>query len=81
MAQPKPQSRLIGFAAAVTEAGDNWQYHGSREADKTEDKARARAFLYSNGELSAHENDSWKMEFYTKKTGHPKLNAWRGGAS
>jgi hypothetical protein len=81
MAQPKPQTRLIGFADAVTQAGDHWRLHGSSEADKTEDKARARAFIFADGELSPHENESWKMEFYTIKSGHPKLNAWRGSAS
>lgn len=80
MSHPTPQPRLIGFVQAVTEASDHWRYHGTIAAEKLADSARRRAFLYADGDLSPHDNDSWKMEIYTRWRGHQDLNQRRGGA-
>ena len=80
MSHPTPQPRLVGFVQAVTAGGDYWRNHGTDAAEKLGDAARRRAFILSAGMPTDHDNDSWKMEYYTRQTNHPDLNTWRGGA-
>lgn len=58
--------RPVGFAEAVRQAGDGWQYHGMKFAERIGDERMKRAFVFANGCNSPAWHDSFVMVCRTK---------------